>query len=240
MATERIELKPKTHGNHIIGNLQTLFRGHPEKSTGAEKLTLRDKFTDEERRALVNDGALIYETTGKFMFDQSKLRTDRGLPGIHSHGLRDGAISLRDATKSEFAIYPDSTRFFVPNSFNQTLKRQEELVAKDAVGLRLQLQLPKVTEIIPDAVSTLTDIVFQHFDATGEWLFGEQYARSQGHEWSYIDGITHDFTNLSHTEVAIVGSAGPWGLCQDTQPINEGSFNIGAVRLVVPINTKNN
>ncbi len=58
----------------------------------------------------------------------------------------------------------------MPGSFNKDLKGQDKAVAEDAAELRQRLGQVGLGEIIPQEVSTVTHVVFQHEEATGQWL----------------------------------------------------------------------
>jgi len=55
---------------------------------------------------------------------------------------------------------------------------QERLVEEDGEALRKRLGLNNITGIIPGEASTVTELVFQHVDRTGEWLLGDLYSRN--------------------------------------------------------------
>lgn len=151
--------------------------------------------------------------------------------------IADGALIYHPSRPMEVAIYPAPDRFFVPGSFNKSVRQQEKLVEKDAQELRQRLSLEHITEIIPYEVSTLSDITFQHLDATGIWLFGPEYAKAQGLSWVY--GRTKNPTNSTWSHVAYLGPADPdHGLHLHPRYRGAGLGSLGAVRLVVPIEAK--
>lgn len=205
-----------------------------QETTVTEQLVLRERFTDEEKEALRNDGAVIYLLHGETILSQKESQRAKGKPSfgyVVDAGERLLALPSR---KIEVAIYPDPEKFFVPGSFNKSVKKQEEKVMQDARELRLRLNLSAVTEIIPDEAATLSEIGFQHLDATGVWLFGKEYAVAQGLDWVY--GRTKNPTNASGSIVAYVGNAYPdSGLDVGGWRRDDGLHSVGALRLVVPI-----
>ncbi|OGD96799.1 hypothetical protein A3F02_00225 [Candidatus Curtissbacteria bacterium RIFCSPHIGHO2_12_FULL_38_9b] len=202
-----------------------------------EALRLRESFTDTEWEALIADGALIYRPLAQTIPTQREKQTKKGKKSfsyVVDAGDRINAVPSRPV---EFAIYPAPDRFFVPGSFDRSVKQEERDVAGDAQDLRERLGLENITEIIPDEASTLSDITFQHLDATGRWLFGPEYAKAQGLDWVY--GRTKNATNPAGSLVADVGNAkADNGLDVGGWDRDYGRRNVGAVRLVVPVEVK--
>lgn len=211
--------------------------GKLQETPIVEALTLRERFTDAEREALIADGALVYTPTGETITAQRESQAKKGKPAFRyvvEAGERVLAVPSRQV---EVAIYPAPDRFFVPGSFNKNVKQQDELVAQDAADLRKGLGLEGVDELIPNEASTLTAITFQHLDATGKWLFGQEYAAAQG--LSYVYGRTKNPTNSAGSFVAFVGGANPgYGVSVDGWRRDDGVHCVGAVRMVVPIEIK--
>jgi hypothetical protein len=210
-----------------------------EGKVAIEQLTLREKFTDAEREALIADGAFIYFPLGETIPAQREAQAKKGNPAFRyviEAGDRLLAVPSRQV---EVAIYPAPERFFVPGSFNKNVELQEKLVAKDAEDLRKRLGLEGISEIIPDEAATLSDITFQHLDATGKWLFGQEYAEVQGLSWVCVCGRTKNPTNSSGSCVAGVGGADPGHGLDVSDWYRDGDHDgLGAIRLVVPIEAK--
>lgn len=225
----------------LIAHGQNLLRriGHAgrESSTAEEQLVLRDRFTDEEKERLLRDGALIYLPLGETIPAQRERQKTKDKPSFWYVIEAGDRLLALPSKQVEIAIYPDPKRFFVPESFNKNLRRQEELVAKDAADLRKRLGLEGISEIIPSEAATLTDITFQHLDATGIWLFGREFASANGLDWVY--GRTKNPTNSAGSVVAYVGNADPdGGLSVDDWSRGRGDHFVGAVCLVVPIENR--
>lgn len=200
----------------------------------AEQLVLRESFTDEEKAALINDGAVVYTLQEETVNSQKEAQQSKGKPSFGY--LVDGGERLvaKPSKRIQVAIYPDPDKFFVPNSFSKSVTKQEERVAQDAQDLRQRLNLSNVTEIIPDEAATLTEIVFKHLDETGEWLFDKKYAAAQGLDWVY--GRTKNPTNSSGSSVANVGDADPDdGVRVGDWARGHGDHDVGVARLVVPV-----
>jgi hypothetical protein len=211
-------------------------RGTAQFRKDTERLVIRDRFTDEEKKILLEDSAEIYLPTGLTILAQIDAQRVKGKPSFWR--LIDGGNKLVNAhsRKIEVAIYPDPNKFFVPDSFSKNLKTQEEKIAKDAQTLRDRLKLQGVTEIIPDRASTLTEVVFQHLDKTGVWLLGGDYAAVHGLD--FVNARTKNSTRFI-TDVAHVGIAHPdGGLYVSDMRVNRGFYTVGVARMVVPIKTK--
>lgn len=208
-----------------------------QETTVTEQLVLGERFTDEEKEALRTDGAVIYLLHGETILSQKESQRAKGKPSFGYVVDAGERLLVLPSRKIELAIYPDPEKFFVPQSFNKSVKKQEEVVAQDARDLRERLNLTGISEIIPDEAATLSEIVFQHLDATGVWLFGKEYAAAQGLDWVY--GRTKNPTNASGSHVASVGDADPDdGLGVDGWLRGDGRHRVGALRLVVPIENR--
>lgn len=201
----------------------------PQETTVAEQLILRERFTEEEKEALRNNGAVIYTLGGETILSQKEAQRAKRKPSfvyVVNAGERLLAVP---AKQCQVAIFPAPEEFFVPCSFSKDTQTQERLAAEDAKRLGLE----SVTQIIPDEAATLTEITFQHQDATGVWLFGKEYAAAQGLDW--VHGRTKNPTNSSGSGVAGVGDADPDdGLIVGGWIRGDGHLLVGAVRLVVP------
>lgn len=169
------------------------------------QLVLRPRFSDLERSRLLDECASIYLLSGTTIPQQREAQTAKGKPSFWY--VTEGVESLLvlPSRSIEVAIFPDPERFFAPGSFDKSTARQEQIVREDAQKqLQARLGLPGVTQIVPDEAATLTDLTFQHLDATGKWLFGPEYAQAQGLSWVY--GRTKNRTNKIGSCVAGVGS----------------------------------
>lgn len=209
-----------------------------QETVPVEALRIRESgFTDAEKEALKADGALLYTPLGETIPAQKESRAKKDKPGFwYVAEVGDRLLAL-PSRQIEVAIYPAPDRAFVPNSFNKSVKQQEERVAADAAELRERLGLEGISEIIPDEASTVTDIIFQHEEATGQWLLGPKYAAAQGLSWVYTR--TKNPTNVAGSYVAYVGSAYPDnGVNVHYWNRDNGNRDLGVLRLVVPIETK--
>lgn len=185
-------------------------------------------FTDQERKALIKDGAAILRLTGETIESQLKARK---LFGFVTRG--GNRLLKTPSIRTEVAIYPSPNRFFIPNSGNKDLRTQERLAKKDGQELRKKLGLKddSLTVIIPSQASTLTELIFKYLDETtkkgkGVWLFGPDYGCLFGRTKHIVD----EFGFL----VAAVGHVNPdqgvWVGCWDR---DAGLDGLRAVRLVV-------
>jgi len=212
--------------------------GKPQETTlVTEQFALRESFTDAEREALIADGAVVYTPKGETIPAQKEDRIKKGKPSFWYVVEAGDLVSAVPSKHVEFAIYPQPDRAFVPGSFNKSIDRQEERVAADTAELRKRTGQEGISEIIPDEASTVTDIVFQHEEATGEWLLGSVYAKAQGLDWVYTR--TKNTTNSTGSCVARVGGADPdSGVHVRDWYRDRGSRNVGVLRMVVPIETQ--
>lgn len=195
-----------------------------------EKLQEYRPFTNEEERALKEDGAHFIDLTGETI--EGEQEAGRLFRYITNGG--DRLLKL-PSIKTRVAIYPDLKRFFIANSGNKDLQTQEKLAKKDGEELRARLGLKddSLDVIIPDQASTLTELTFKYLDETGVWLFGEEYASVQGLSWVY--GRTKNPVNKSGSHVASVGRASPdgGGVFVSVWDVDGGSVDLLVVRLVV-------
>ena len=209
----------------------------PEKAQPSELSVLRESFTDVEREALIADGALIYTLLGETITAQKDSRAKKGKPSFAYLTTSENRLVAVPSRKVEIAIYPAPERAFVPDSFSKDVKGQDKAVAVDAVELRQRLGQEGLGEIIPQEASTVTDIVFQHEEATGQWLFGPEYAATQG--LNYVYTRTKNPTNSAGSLVAGVGLAKPdFEVRVDSWGRDDGYQHVGVLRMVVPIETK--
>lgn len=208
-------------------------RARRESLPTPEQLVLRTRFSDLERRRLLDDQARIYLLSGTTIPQQREAQAAKGKPSFWY--VIDGGENLLalPSRQIEVAIFPAPERFFAPGSFGKNTARQEQVVREDAQNeLHARLDLPGVTQIIPDEAATFADLTFQHLDATGRWLFGPEYAEAQGLSWVY--GRTKNRTNRTGSSVALVGHAYPdRGLDVNGWDRGHGDDLVGGVRLVV-------
>ena len=162
-------------------------------------------FIDQEKEALIKDGAHFIDLTGETIEDEQK--AGRLFGNVTDAG--DRLLKL-PSVKTQVAIFPDPKRFFIPNSGNKNLPTQEKSAKKDGQELREKLGLKddSLDVIIPDQASTLTELLFKYLDETtkkgkGVWLFGRDYG--------YLYGRTKNPINESGSYVAFVGPGGPDG-----------------------------
>lgn len=244
------ELKRAGEGNlaQIIAGVRKEFqaRGHGKDialpGTQIEAITMVQRevlgeairFTDEEKKALVDDGAVLYLPIGETI--QAQKAAKRPLWYVNE-GYKEGGKNRLTEFPSraiEVAIYPDPERFFVPDSFSKTTDQQIALVEQDAHALRERLGLPNIGETLPEA-SEATEVLFKHFDATNVRILGQDYQKNGA--WSYIRTITP--INKEGSYVAYVGF---WyaviGLYVYDWYRDYSGVNIHAARWVVPTGTR--
>ncbi len=199
-----------------------------------EKLQEYRPFTDQEKGALIKDGAVILSLTGETIEGQ---RTAGRLFRYVTNG-GDRLLKL-PAIGTEVAFFPDPKRFFIPNSGNKDLPTQEKLAKKDGQDLRKRLGLEddSLDVIIPEQASTFTELIFKYLDETTRkgkavWLFGKEYASAQDLSWVY--SRTKNPVNESGSYVALVGNVYPdIGVYVNFWNTDFGNDDVQVVRLVV-------
>ncbi|MDO8429070.1 MAG: hypothetical protein Q7S88_00385 [Candidatus Daviesbacteria bacterium] len=154
-------------------------------------------FIDQEREALLGDGAVLYLPAGETIRGQIEAGREFGY-------VFNGGERLLDfpSRRIEVAIYPDPERFFVPGSFNKTTDKQDALMEQDAESLRKRLCLGGITMVRPEAPE-VTEVIFKHFDATQVRLLGKDYMEQAGGYYPYIRTSTP--TNKTGSVLADVG-----------------------------------
>lgn len=193
-------------------------------------------FTDHDRETLLRNGALIYRGSKTTIDEQKEVQTAKGQPSFGRIDVEGENLKGVRSLPCELAIFPDA-RFFIAGTFGKDLKEQEIAAEKDTLVLMEELGLENTAVIIPDEAATLSDITFQHFDATGEWLFGEKFAEEHG--LMLVLGRTKDPTNLSGSFVANVGNSTPeHGLYIDGWYFAVGDDKVGVVRLLAPVENR--
>lgn len=85
----------------------------------AETVSLREAFSDEEKRVLKEDGAVIYALTGTTIPAQRELQAKKGKPSFWYVVEAGDRLLALPSRKIEVAIFPDPQRFFVPDSFGK-------------------------------------------------------------------------------------------------------------------------
>ena len=191
------------------------------------------KFTDQERRVLIGDGAVLYLPTGETIKGQRE--AGRPFWNITDGFIRAGKNRLTEfpSRRIEVAIYPDPERFFVPDTSKKTLDQQIALIEHDAQSLRERLGLSNIGEIIPE-VPEVTEVLFRHFDATKVRILGPDYRRDR--YWSYVRTSTP--TTRLGSRVAFVGYLSvEVGLDVGSWDRGDMSF-LHAARWVVPTGTR--
>ena len=125
------------------------------------------RFSAETRKVLEKEAYLVYELTGQSIRSFKEV----GRPFYPADWHKDYPdFEKLSSSKTEVAINPQ--KLVLPKSNNKTLKEQEEMVRE--FGLKLARKISGVeatTGETPDYV----ELVFLHFDKTGERLFGEKY-----------------------------------------------------------------
>ncbi|MBI4089549.1 MAG: hypothetical protein HY424_02465 [Candidatus Levybacteria bacterium] len=212
-----------------------------------DKLQEYRPFTDKEKEMLKTDGTEFYILDGKETIEGQIKAQKPFAPIING----DGLLKL-PSLKAEVAIYRDPKRFFVPNTGNKDLATQEVLVKRDVEELRKRTGLGEdIDEIIPDQASTLTAIIFKHFDKTTRegnpvWLFGSEYASAQrlkvvnaqnlrlGYQnLNWVCGRTRNAVDKSGSRVATVGFQLNKGVIVDFWSVDHGCPKLFVVRLIV-------
>ncbi|MBI2031675.1 MAG: hypothetical protein HYT08_03615 [Candidatus Levybacteria bacterium] len=129
-----------------------------EKSLKAvnEQFNIRSYFTGREKAALTRDGAVVLSLGRETLRELRKA----GRPFLH---LFDGGENMLDTPTRlrEVALYVDPLRFFVSNSSWKNWDRQLCEIYEDGIELRRRLNIPTITQIMPEAID-LAQIILQH------------------------------------------------------------------------------
>lgn len=230
---ERLDGLPEGHRDRpVLVNMLALAQQHREFHYWPEQLLVPVRFSDEERRVLKDDGAVLCLPQGETI--QGQKGAKRPFWYVADGYEIDGKNRLLDVPSRpmEVAIYPDPEKFFVPGSFDKSKADQENLLVEDMHRLRRRLGLEGIGGILPEA-SEATEIAFRYFDATGRKvrLLGKNY----GFRWVR----TNTPTTESGSSFADVGS---WsavdGIDVDDWGAGSGISSLGAARWVVPVGNR--
>jgi len=126
------------------------------------------RFSDEAREALTKEGYAIYALSGQSI--RSLRESGRKLWSTWHRDSQYEAFETKGSMVSEVAVKPDA--LFLPESNNETLKKQEDLIAKFSTDLGKKV---KGVEAIMGEAPDYVGVAFAHLDATGDRLFGEKY-----------------------------------------------------------------
>ena len=142
------------------------------------------RFTSEARRALEEKGYIIYDLTGQSI----KTLRNAGKPFYSTWHKDYPNLEAIQSRLSEVAIDPKN--LYLSDSNNKTLREQEVIVRKFSKGLKID-----GVEVIIGEMPDYVELVFKHFDTTGDRLFGQTY--------NY--GYARTVTPTSGSSVASVG-----------------------------------
>lgn len=201
-----------------------------------EPPTIFRTFTEQEREILLADGAVLYLPTGKTINDQRAAGREFWYvaPGFMEEGKN--RLTEFPSRRIEVAIYPAPERFFVPGSFDKTMGQQDEASREDAKELRKRLGLKGIEIVRPEA-SEVTEVMFEHFDATRVRLLGEEYREQAAGHWPYIR--TNTPTDKSGSCYVWVGSFDPNdGPDVDVWLGDDHLVFLGVARWVVPMDDR--
>lgn len=115
-------------------------------------------FTDYEREQLKKDDALILNLIGESAAEEQSFKY-----------TVDGRVLLKlPPIRMDVAIYTDPKKFPIPDSEYKDLMTQEQLAEKESQALRERLELTDdgLDVIIPDPVSTLTELIHTYLVGT--------------------------------------------------------------------------
>lgn len=157
-----------------VENLRAYHEANPQPWNDTPRRAT--SFTDDEKEALLKDGAFVYLPEGKTISDQARGKElfwgPLGRIANCSHKISDDVLeNLRrqntnksfrrvlafPSRKLEVAIYPDPERFFVPQSFHKLTMKQDELMEQDAESLRQELGLKGITMWRPEVAYLIQD-----------------------------------------------------------------------------------
>jgi len=140
----------------------------PEEATSVEVR----RFNDEAKADLEKDGYIINTLTGQSIASLREAGRNFWTTWHKDHPEFEALVSMQ----SEVAVNP--SQLFLPKSNNKTIIQQQKMIK--AFSQKLGKKIPGVEAIMGEAAD-YADLAFAHFDATGEYLFGERhdhYART--------------------------------------------------------------
>lgn len=151
----------------------------PDSSTW-ETLTHGREFTPNERDALKEQGAHIYNLTPSTIPQQKEaLKQISKAPPLdiilEYDFNRYPDIITTPSRKGQVAIFPDE-RLFISNSFGEPFHAQQEIANQLTYDYRMWTGLQRIAVIIPTA-ATITELNRQYYYQTGEWLLGQKMAQ---------------------------------------------------------------
>lgn len=215
---------------------RTLAAGMPTEEKGGERLVLKSRIPNREKKVLKDFGASFRTLTGETIEGQKKAREEQGLPAfwyIVDAGDRERLLAV-PSPRIEVAYFDKPEDFFVPGTFGKDTDTQEAMAAMDAKRYGLK----GITQIVPEQASVFTELTFRHLeDHPGVWLFGPEYAKAQGKDWVY--GRTKNSTNAAGSSVAYVGAAHPDSGLRVRDWLRDHGYDlVGTPRLAVAFETK--
>lgn len=123
------------------------------------------RFSAATGQALEKEGYLIYELTGRSI---GSLK-EAGFPFQSTWHKDYPDLENLGSSKTEVAVNPE--KLVLPKSNNKTLKEHEKMMGE--FNLMLVRKIPGVKAVIGQTPD-YGELVFLHFDKTGQRLFGEK------------------------------------------------------------------
>ena len=177
------------------------------------------RFSDEAREALIKDGYVIINLTGKSIRRSHRERGFKFWSNWHKY-IKVGSFETKGSMTSEVAIKPDAP--FIPGSNNKTLKEQKDMIAEFSRDLGKKI---KGVKAIMGEAPDYVELAFTHLDAIGGRLHGEEYgynfARTKTPAVGFHVAVVGYFNNIL-------------GIGVTTWHRNEGQSRIYAAPIVVP------
>lgn len=209
-------------------------------------------FTDKERKALKDDGAVTYLLSGETIADQKSAGRPFGIFADPGYIVRKrNRLTEFPSRRIEVAVYPHPEKIIIKGSSNKTLQEQRGILKEDEDSLKKQLGLP-IEEILAEAPE-ISQVLFKHFDATGDRLLGpdsflpNRFPNENGLYDLTLPDLVATCTPLSKkpSSTAVVGR---WyrdnkvGIYNNLniyrRENNETTSTVGVIRWVVPQGTR--
>lgn len=191
-------------------------------------------WSTEEKRALVEDGAVIYPST------ETTIRTQRlgGQPFwyvVKAFQLK-GKNRLLDypSRLTEVAIYPYPDRFLVAKSIKEKVPAQREILFENLLEVQRRLGLENLAQTLPEAAEA-TEIIFRHFHATGERILGMNYKDRWMRTATPTEEVSDSYMGV---HVAHVGEWAVPGLVVDQWRERNVEHTLGAACWLVPVHER--
>jgi len=181
------------------------------------------RFKKQVLRRLKKHGAIVYNLTGKTIYEQKEERDNNKKPSFYYFG-DDERILTQKSLSSQVAIFCAPQKLFVPYTQGANKETLEAMIRHDESTFKKPLGLERTKLVIPNT-ATLTEATFLHYDKKGEWLLANTY------------GITDNpIANVDSQLVCVGGPLSDSGLGMIFSKNDKAPDYASAVRMLIPGN----